>query len=84
MDEQRIVLLDDEGEEHGFSIVDSFDLDDQVYVILLPDLDPEEGAVIFRVEEDEKGEDVLFEIEDDEEYERVVAFLEDDDEEDES
>ncbi len=78
MNEERIVLLDDEGNEHGFSIVDSIELDDVVYVVLLPEVDPDHGAVIFRVDQDENGEDILSEIEDDDEFDRVVEALDQD------
>ncbi len=79
MNEERIVLLDEEGTEHGFSVVDSIELDDVVYVVLLPEVEPENGAVIFRVDQDDNGEDVLSEIEDDDEFDRVVEALDQDD-----
>ena len=75
-DEERIVLLDEEGNEHHFAIVDSVEIDDVVYVALLPEVDPEQGAVVFRVDKDDEGEDILSEIEDDEEYDRVVEAFE--------
>ncbi len=79
-EQQRIVLLDDEGQEHGFTMVDSLQLADNLYVVLLPETDPEHGAVIFRVDTDEEGEERLSEIEDDDEFDRVVEALEQDDE----
>ena len=54
-------------------------LDGQVYAVLLPEENQEDGAYIFRVEVDENGEDILMDIEDDDEFERVVSVLESDD-----
>ncbi|MGB9886872.1 MAG: DUF1292 domain-containing protein [Moorellales bacterium] len=70
-----IVLMDDEGEEHEFMVVDFLEVGEKEYVVLLP-LDEEEEedegeAVVFRLELDEQGEEVLREIEDDEEWEAV-------------
>ena len=39
-------------------------MDNKGYAVLLPEDDPESGAVIFRVET-ENGEEVLYDIEDD-------------------
>ncbi|NPV70723.1 MAG: DUF1292 domain-containing protein [Firmicutes bacterium] len=93
--DDTIVLKDEDGEEHEFSVVDVIEVDGKEYAILLPmdhELDQgadiediEEGAVIFRVESDGKGEEVLVEIDDDDEWERVAGAWEEiiEDEEDE-
>jgi uncharacterized protein YrzB (UPF0473 family) len=67
-----IVLMDDEGQEHEFMVVDFLEVGEKEYVVLLP-LDEEEEedegeAIVFRLELDEQGEEVLREIEDDEEW----------------
>ncbi len=75
--EDRVVLTDEEGGEHPFRVIDVIEVEGKIYAILLPDAgDVDEAgveeAVIFRVEEDENGEEVLYDIEDDDEWERVA------------
>ena len=71
--EDVITLLDEEGIEHEFSIVDVLEVSDQRYAILQPIESGEEPdtAVIFRMEGD-----ALVTIEDDAEFERVRAAFE--------
>lgn len=89
-----VTLVDEEGHEHQFNLVDVVELEDRRYALMVPigdekagEEDEEEEAFIFRLETDEKGEDVLVDIDDDEEFERVCAAFdevdEDLDEEDE-
>ncbi len=66
-----IVLLDDDGEEHQFEILDTLEQEDNTYYALLPLFeDPEEQVesdgqyYIFEVV-DEDGEEQLAEVEDD-------------------
>lgn len=77
--EDTIVLVDEDDIEHSFTVLEYLEIDDQVYAVLLPDENPEDGAYIFRVETDGDGEEILMDIEDDEEFERVVAVLETED-----
>ncbi|MBY6276704.1 DUF1292 domain-containing protein [Symbiobacterium thermophilum] len=83
-DDEIIVLTDEEGNEHEFSIVQVITVDGKDYAILLPIEDGEEAeeAVIMRIDE-EDGEDVLVEIESEEEFDRVADAWEEmlDDEE---
>jgi uncharacterized protein YrzB (UPF0473 family) len=71
--EDVITLLDDEGVEHEFSIVDVLEVSDQRYAILQPlgSVEEPDSAVIFRMEGD-----ALVTIEDDAEFERVRAAYE--------
>jgi len=71
-DEDVIQLLDEDGVEHEFSVVDVLEVDDRRYAILQP-LGGEESdtAVIFRMEDD-----TLVTIEDDAEFERVREAFE--------
>jgi uncharacterized protein YrzB (UPF0473 family) len=71
--EDVITLLDEEGTEHEFSIVDVLEVSDQRYAILQPleGGDDPDTAVIFRMEGD-----ALVTIEDDAEFERVRAAFE--------
>ena len=66
---ENITLLDDEGNPHEFTLVDVIEVASQRYAVLQPE-DPEEGAVLFRVE----GE-ILLPVDDDDEFDRVVDAL---------
>ncbi len=76
---EKITLVDEDGTEHGFTVVDMIEIVEKRYAVLLPEEDPEAGAVILRIEQDEHGEDFLVDIEDDEEFDEVVRALEEDD-----
>ncbi len=69
---ETISLVDEQGNEHEFSIVDVVEVAEQRYAILQPAEGGEE-AVIFRVEDDE----TLTTVDDEEEFNRVAAALRD-------
>ena len=75
--EDVIKLLDEEGVEHEFSVVDVLEVDQRRYAVLQPVVGGEESdtAVIFRMEDD-----TLVTIEDDAEFERVRQAFEAEDE----
>ncbi len=75
-DEDRVTLVDDEGNEHDFTLIDVVEVDQQRYALLLPEEDPEEGAYVFRLEQDAEGEEILVNVDDDAEFDRVVKALE--------
>lgn len=84
-----VTLVDEEGHEHQFSIVDVVEVDEHRYALMVPvgeekqgAEEEEEEAYIFRLETDENGEDILVDVDDDEEFERVCAALDDVDDED--
>ena len=87
-DTELITLVDEEGLEHQFSLLDLVELEEHRYALLTPvgeegaGDEEEEEAYVFRVETDEKGQDVLVDVEDEEEFKRVCAAFEDDDEPD--
>jgi len=72
-DEDVITLLDEDGVEHEFSVVDVLEVDQRRYAVLQPVVGGEESesAVIFRMEDD-----TLITIEDDAEFERVRQAFE--------
>jgi uncharacterized protein YrzB (UPF0473 family) len=83
-----ITLVDDDGKEHRFDLLNIVEVDRIRYAVMIPegtDLesseeeenndDEEEEAVIFRLETDEDGEEVLVDIEDDAEFEKVCDYL---------
>jgi len=81
-----VVLVDEEGNEHDFALVDRFQVDLYEYAILVPVLyldededddtiDLEDEAFIFRIDLDE-GEEMLIEVEDELEWNQVAAVWE--------
>ncbi len=89
-EDRKVVLTDEEGEEHEFEVLDIIEVDGSEYAILFPveegeNEDEEEEvdeAIILKIGTDENGEEVLTEIEDDEEWEKVAdaydSMMEDD------
>jgi uncharacterized protein YrzB (UPF0473 family) len=86
MEKDVISLLDEDGKEHEFEIVDALELEDRQYMALVPLYSEEEAQdaledsgelVILRVsdEEDEDGEQYLDVIEDEDEYNRVADLF---------
>lgn len=79
-----VSLLDEEGHEHEFEIIDAVEYNDQQYLALIPifdapedSLDDDGDLVILRVSdtEDESGEQYLDAIEDEDEYNAVAALF---------
>lgn len=77
-----ITLVDDEGQEHEFEILDTLETDEGVFMALVPTRqNPEEVAeeaetyYIFEVVE-EDGEEQLQEVEDDELLDRLAETFE--------
>ncbi|NLM70017.1 MAG: DUF1292 domain-containing protein [Firmicutes bacterium] len=75
-DNEKITLIDEDNNEQEFTILDYLEVEDKRYVVLLPDADPDNGAIILRIELDDAGDEVLVEIEDDDEFDHVVEILE--------
>jgi len=79
-----LVLVDDEGNEHEFALIDRFQVDLYDYAILVPVLyheedddyiDFEDDAFIFRIEPGEE-DDALVEVEDEAEWNKVAELWE--------
>ena len=77
-----VSVLDDEGNEHQFELLDAIETDDGRYVALLPVYSEAEAAieddgelVILEVVNDE-GEDLLVPIEDDETFDEIAEIFE--------
>ena len=81
LESENIILVDEDGDEHTFSILDVIEVDGSEYAILQPaddeDDDEEPEAVILKIENDENGEEVLSYIEDDDEWEKVADAWQD-------
>lgn len=84
-----IVLVDEDGQEHEFALVDVIEVEGTEYAILQPLEESEDEelneAIILKITKDENGEELLVDIEDDEEWEKVADawqdMIENDDEE---
>lgn len=74
-EENKVVLLDEEGAEHEFEHLDTFEYNGEAYVVLIPLAeDAEEEAdevLIFRLVTDEEGQEALYAIEDEAELDMV-------------
>lgn len=86
MEKDVISLLDEDGKEHEFEIVDALELEEKQYLALVPLYDESQAAealedsgelVILRVSEeaDEDGEQYLDAIENEDEYNRVAELF---------
>ena len=86
-DDEAVILIDEDGGEHEFYLIDTIELGEARYAILLPaeeDEGEESEVIILKIGEDEEGNEVFYEIEDDDEWEKVAdaweeAETEDDD-----
>ena len=81
-----VVLIDEEGNEHDFALIDRFEYDFKEYAILVPvtsleaealeeEADFEEEAFIFRIDLDD-GEETLTEVDDETEWNEVATVWE--------
>ena len=82
MDEERddiVVLVDENGEEVEFEHIDTIEMNDNEYVVLVPldedddeDIDDdEEEVIILKIEHNDDGEDSFVTIDEDDELEEV-------------
>ena len=74
LEESVVILIDEEGNEHEFQLIDMLEVDGAQYAVLSPLEDEEESdeAIILKVVTNADGEEMLYDIEDDEEWEKVV------------
>ena len=82
-----VTLVDEEGVEHRFDLLNIIDLEEKKYAVMVPEFQEEgenEEAVIFRIDTDTDGEEVLVDIEDDAEFAKVCEALEEMIDEDEA
>lgn len=74
--QEKIMLIDEMGQEQEFIILATFGLDDDNYAALLPAEDIESPTYILKMEEGEDGEMILMGIDDDEELEAAIEAYE--------
>ena len=72
-----ITLVDEEGEEHDFEVLDILEIDGSEYAVLLPAEGDDEAveAIILKFSQDEDGNEILVDPED-EEWEKVADIWE--------
>ncbi len=73
MDENKITLELENGEEVELLIEDQFLYNDKEYIVLYED-EESEDAYLYRIDEDEEGKIILTEVEDDDEFDEVSEF----------
>ena len=76
-----VSVVDEEGNQHQFEILDAIETDEARYVALVPVLDPQaavedDGELIVLQVVTEDGEDLLVPIEDEEEFDEIAALFE--------
>lgn len=69
--DEVVTLLNEEGTEHDFNVIDIIEVDGSEYAILLPVDEENNEAIILKFDKDEEGNELLVDIEDDEEWEKV-------------
>ena len=82
--DEVLTLLDEEGKEHSFEVIDILQVNENDYAILLPlederELDSELGedeAIIFRIVDEGEENQTLMAVEDEEEWELVASAWE--------
>ena len=83
LENENVILVDEDGEEHTFILLDVIEVEGSEYAILEPidedddddkDEDEEAEAVILKITTDENNEEILVDIEDDDEWEKVADY----------
>ncbi len=76
-----VTVVDDEGNQHQFEVLDAIETDEGRYVALIPvydnpaDLIDDDGELVILTVKEENGEDLLLPIEDDDEFEEVAEIF---------
>jgi uncharacterized protein YrzB (UPF0473 family) len=70
--DEIITLVDEEGAEHDFTVVDIINVDQTENSIQQPVEEESDEAIILKFSQDEDGNELLVDIEDDDEWEKVA------------
>jgi uncharacterized protein YrzB (UPF0473 family) len=75
-----LTLVDEDGEEHEFEVIDTLDKDGETYYALLPTLDDsniaeDDGELVILKVVEEDGEEFLEAVEDDDEFEDISEIF---------
>lgn len=77
-----VTVVDDEGNQHQFEIVDAIETDEGRYVALLPvyenpaDMVDGDGELVILTVKEENAEEVLLPIDDDDEFDEIAGIFE--------
>lgn len=77
-----VTVVDDEGNQHQFEVLDAIETDTGRYVALVPvydnpaDLIEDDGELVILTVKEENGEDLLLPIEDDDEFDEIAEIFE--------
>ncbi|MCD5407220.1 MAG: DUF1292 domain-containing protein [Desulfotomaculum sp.] len=74
--DEVITLIDEEGQEYDFVIIDILKVKNDEYAILLLEQEENDEAIILKIIKDEEDSDILIDIEDDQEWEAVAEAWE--------
>jgi len=74
--EEVVILTDEEGNEREFIIVETMQVENNHYAVLVAADGEDEDGFIMRIEEDENGEEYLIDIEEEGEWKKVVEAYE--------
>lgn len=70
-EDEVVTLVDEEGAEHDFTVIDIIEVKGAEYAIMLPVDEENNEAIILKFSKDEDDNELLVDIEDDEEWEKV-------------
>jgi uncharacterized protein YrzB (UPF0473 family) len=70
-EDEVVTLVDEEGAEHDFTVIDIIEVEGAEYAIMLPVDEEDNEAIILKFSKDEEGNELLVDIEDDAEWEKV-------------
>lgn len=74
--DEWLILVDEDGQEYRYSLERVVEMEEKKYVVMVPEVQEgkEEEAHVFRLENDEAGEEVLVDVED-AELEKIQQML---------
>lgn len=76
-DVDKITLLDEDGVENTFEVVTKLDIEENEYVIVIPEDEQDDSeAIVLKIGKDSEGNDVLSSVEDEEEFKIVEEAYE--------
>ena len=75
-DVTNITLIDESGKEVNFEVITKLDIEDNEYIIVVPENEDTDEAMALKIDIDDEGNDVLATIDDEEEFALVLEAYE--------
>lgn len=75
-DVTHITLVDEDGKDIDFEVITKLDIEDNEYVIVIPENEDTDEAMALKIDIDDEGDDVLATIDDEEEFALVLEAYE--------